>query len=101
LFEFTGLILKGKDHARTMITLLNYGNLPERKYGEEIVIERTLSKNGSSTYRINALDKWRPLRRNELDYVLLSLNIQLDNPVAILNQEVARNFLRSKDPKSK
>jgi chromosome segregation ATPase len=96
------LIMKGKDSARTQIVLLNKGCIDEEKYGEEVSIERTISKSGSSTYRIRADNsKWRPLKRSELDYILISFNIQLDNPVAILNQEIAKNFLRTKDPKDK
>lgn len=99
--SIAGLIQKGKDSARTEITLLNNGALPYEKYGDEVMIERTLSKNGSSTYRLKTHGTFHKLKRHELDFILLSLNIQLDNPVAILNQEVAKNFLRTKDPKDK
>ncbi len=99
----TGLIQRGKDSARTEVTLINNGTLPFDKYGNEIMIERTLSKNGTSTYRLKAgnAEKIRKMKKFELDYILMSFNIQLDNPVAILNQEVAKNFLRTKDPKDK
>jgi len=94
--------MKGKDCARTQLVLMNKGHLSVTKYGREFMLERTISKTGSSTYRIKAEGhNWRPLKRNELDYILMVLNIQLDNPVAILNQEVAKNFLRTKDPKDK
>ncbi|CAL8095626.1 unnamed protein product [Orchesella dallaii] len=98
------LIQKGKNSCRVSVTLLNRNGL--RSFGEEITIERSLTISGGGGYRIKSTggenaNNWRQLRKSELDSILVSLNIQIDNPVAILNQEVARSFLRSKDPKVK
>lgn len=101
------LVQKGKSTCRVSVTLLNKRGL--RRYGDEISIERWLNVGGSGGYRIKSTGgddpdrcfNWRPLKRPELNSILLGLNIQIDNPVAILNQEVARSFLRSKDPKVK
>lgn len=40
-------------------------------------------------------------RREELSRVMETFNIQVDNPVVILNQETSRNFLHSKSPHDK
>jgi len=85
----------------TEIVLKNHGCLDFKKYGAEFLIERVISHSGSSTYRIKCHDKYRNLKRGELDFIINILNIQCDNPVAVLNQETARSFLRSKDPKDK
>lgn len=92
---------------RVAVTLLNENGM--EGYGDEITIERWLNVSGSGGYRIKfgggegptSQVSWRPLKKSELDRILLFMNIQIDNPVAILNQEVARSFLRSKDPKMK
>ena len=93
----------GKDSCKTEITLANYGALND-KYGAEIIIQRVIDHNGVSTYKIddgNGGRKWRLLKKIELESILVTLGVMLDNPVAVLNQETARSFLRSKDPKDK
>jgi chromosome segregation ATPase len=62
----TSLIQKGKESARTEITLLNSGALPLEKYGNEIKIERTISKNGQSAYKLATYGKYRKMKKNEL-----------------------------------
>ncbi|ODM88865.1 Structural maintenance of chromosomes protein 6 [Orchesella cincta] len=98
------LIQKGKSIARVTVTLLNRNGV--ERYGEEITIERKLSAAGGGSYKIKSTGGknafgWKQLKKTELDNLLVALNIQIDNPVAVLNQEVARGFLRSKDPKAK
>lgn len=40
-------------------------------------------------------------KREELNHILDQFNIQVDNPVTVLNQEVSKNFLFSKNPNDK
>jgi chromosome segregation ATPase len=40
-------------------------------------------------------------KKEELDRILSAFNIQVDNPVSILNQDAARTFLNSTDPRDK
>ena len=40
-------------------------------------------------------------KREELSHILDQFNIQVDNPVSILNQDTSRNFLHSKSPRDK
>ena len=40
-------------------------------------------------------------KREDLNRILAKMNLQVDNPVCILNQETAKNFLHNSDPKSK
>lgn len=37
----------------------------------------------------------------EVQNITASLNIQVDNPICILNQDTSRNFLSSNDPEQK
>ena len=40
-------------------------------------------------------------KKEELDRIISALNIQVDNPVSVLNQDSARTFLNSSDPREK
>jgi len=40
-------------------------------------------------------------KKDELESILDHMNIQVDNPVTILNQDTAREFLKSNEPKKK
>ena len=40
-------------------------------------------------------------KREDLNHILDQFNIQVDNPVSILNQDTSRNFLHSKSPYDK
>lgn len=40
-------------------------------------------------------------KKSDLDYILLQFRIQPNNPVSILNQDMARNFLSSNKAESK
>jgi uncharacterized protein YxjI len=40
-------------------------------------------------------------KREELVHILDQFNVQVDNPVAILNQDTSRNFLHSSKPQDK
>ncbi|ODM96768.1 Structural maintenance of chromosomes protein 6, partial [Orchesella cincta] len=86
------LIQKGKSIARVTVTLTNRNGV--ERYGEEITIERSLSAAGGGSYKIKSTGGknafgWKQLKKTELDNILVALNIQIDNPVAVLNQEVA------------
>ena len=79
------------------VKLLNIGEgayKPEL-YGEVIVVSRTVTQS-SSTYKLKdyqgqvVVDK---KVREELERILLAFNIQVDNPIAVLNQDTAKTFL--------
>ena len=97
------LIKTGETHAKTEVVLLNKGKLPVDEYGEEITVQRVIDTKGHSTYKLQfgGGSKFKHSTKVEVDNVLRLLDIQLENPVVILNQEYARSFLRSKDPKDK
>lgn len=99
-----GFIKSGKQSAEIIIHLSNEGPdayKPEN-YGNRIVIERKFSKDGASSYRIKSSSgQVVSTKREELRNILDYFNILVDNPVVILNQEVSRNFLHSKNPTDK
>merc|ERR1719167_641881 len=96
-------IRNGQNSASVEIRLCNDGEdayLPEI-YGNSITISRTVSQCGSSSYKIKdscgkiVCDK---KVRQELDRINDNFGIQIDNPIAILNQDAAKTFLFRCDP---
>lgn len=66
------------------------------------MIERTLNSSGASTYKIkSAAGKVIADRKDVLEDIIRYFNIQVDNPVCVLNQEVSRNFLNTKNARDK
>ncbi|XP_069682239.1 structural maintenance of chromosomes protein 6-like isoform X2 [Periplaneta americana] len=98
-------IKKGCPSATVEITLRNNGYLtykPE-KYGDRIIVTRVLrSGTGPSGYNIKT-EKGVTVstKREELDRIVTAFNIQVENPISVLNQDIARTFLNCSDPSEK
>jgi recombinational DNA repair ATPase RecF len=87
--------------AKVRVTLLNGGpdGFQQDVYGDTITVERTISlrAGGSSGYKLlddNGVSK--SSSKQDLDAMLDHLNIQVENPVAVLDQEEAKKFLTGK-----
>ncbi|XP_047117570.1 structural maintenance of chromosomes protein 6 [Schistocerca piceifrons] len=98
-------VRKGATTASVEITINNKGvraYKPE-EYGNMIIICRTLSAvSGQSTYRIrSARGEVKSSKKEELDRIVSHLNIQVNNPISVLNQDTARTFLSNSDPAEK
>uniref|UniRef100_A0A0A9ZC31 Structural maintenance of chromosomes protein 6 n=1 Tax=Lygus hesperus TaxID=30085 RepID=A0A0A9ZC31_LYGHE len=95
------LIKNGENRGSIEITISNTGirSHDPDKYGNEITVVRNISDR-SSTYRLMS-DKGKVVsnKRMELNSILMSFNIQVNNPVSILNQDTARTFLKTATPK--
>lgn len=91
---------EGGNAAKVRVTLLNKGPdaFQHETYGDQISIERNISLTGSGgSYKL--LDHKlvvRSNRKKDLDNLLDQLNIQVENPVAVLDQEEAKKFLTGK-----
>lgn len=99
-----GMVETGKRTAEVTIKLRNVGRdaFKQEVYGDSIIINRKLSVDGGSQYKIKSSSGTIVSnRKDELTHILDQFNIQVDNPVMILNQETSRNFLQSKNPKDK
>lgn len=64
-------------------------------FGDRIIIVRTIT-HSSSTYLIKSGLTGNVIYRkaNQLQQILLYHNIQVDNPVFVLNQDSSREFLK-------
>lgn len=94
----------GKTSATIEIQLCNDGPMSYRPqvYGNTITIIRNLSASGGGSYRVKAENgAIIATQAKEVLNITSYLNIQVDNPVCVLTQDTARNFLSSSDPKKK
>ena len=82
------------------LTNVGEGAYKPEVYGKSIRIERRVT-NSASSYRIMD-DKGKPVvekkHKEELERILMAFNIQVENPIAVLNQDTAKTFLFKCDP---
>ncbi|EAQ92197.1 hypothetical protein CHGG_00432 [Chaetomium globosum CBS 148.51] len=65
-------------------------------YGESVIVERHFSKTGSSGFKIKtALGQTHSVKKHEVDELVEYFSLQVDNPLNILSQDNARQFLNS------
>ncbi|EGW29924.1 uncharacterized protein SPAPADRAFT_68778 [Spathaspora passalidarum NRRL Y-27907] len=92
------LIKDGKSTSRITIVLKNEGPEAFRpsEFGKKIVIERKLVRSGVNTYRIkNEHGNVISTKKSMIDEILYKFSISIDNPLAFLSQDKAREFLTS------
>jgi chromosome segregation ATPase len=87
--------------AKVRVTLLNGGDdgFQQNVYGDLVTVERNISLRTSSGAAYRILDEHgvcRSTSKKDLDCMLDQLNIQVGNPVAVLDQEEAKKFLTRK-----
>ncbi|TLD20156.1 putative DNA repair protein Rad18 [Venturia nashicola] len=97
-------IKHGSDRATVTVKIKNQGELaylPEL-YGNSIIVQRHFSMNGSSGFSLrNANGKQVSTMKSDLDDIVDALALQLDNPMNVLTQDKAREFLTSSTPAEK
>ncbi|XP_035666452.1 structural maintenance of chromosomes protein 6-like isoform X3 [Branchiostoma floridae] len=97
-------IKHGQNAAEVAIRIRNRGLEAYKpdEYGEAVIVERRLAQDGATSYRLKSIKgKTISTKREELSHVLDHFNIQVDNPVSILNQDTSRNFLHSRNASDK
>ncbi|KAI5776837.1 P-loop containing nucleoside triphosphate hydrolase protein [Geopyxis carbonaria] len=89
------LIKEGTDTARITVKLKNGGDgYKSDLYGDVIIIERQFSRDGQSHYKLkSSTGKIISGKRDELDDICDFYGLQVDNPLTILTQDMARQFL--------
>ena len=71
-------------------------------YGDAIVVERTFNRAGASGFKLkNSTGKIVSTRKADLDDISDYFAMQLDNPISVLSQDMARSFLNSSSPQEK
>ncbi|GBE83226.1 Structural maintenance of chromosomes protein [Sparassis crispa] len=97
-------IREGQSVAEVTVCLKNQGEeaYKPKDYGKTIVITRRFTREGSSSYKIKSKEgKVVSTKREELSAICDHMNIQVDNPMNILTQDAARQFLSASQPADK
>ncbi|XP_071752212.2 structural maintenance of chromosomes protein 6 [Centroberyx gerrardi] len=97
-------VRSGENTADVTVKLRNRGADAYKRdvYGDCISIEHRISSDGCRTCRLKTKSgQLISNKREELTAILDHFNIQLDNPVSILNQEMSKQFLHSKSESDK
>ncbi|KAJ5377879.1 uncharacterized protein N7496_005288 [Penicillium cataractarum] len=97
-------IKEGKENASIIVRIKNQGEgayLPD-DYGKSIIVERHFTKSGSSGFKIkNAQGRIVSTKKAELDAITDYFSLQIDNPMNVLSQDMARQFLSTSSPAEK
>ncbi|KAI5817061.1 hypothetical protein BZA77DRAFT_279463 [Pyronema omphalodes] len=91
-------IKEGQDTARITVCLKNGGNDAYRQdvYGDLIKVQRIFSKDGGSQYKLKSRDdKIISNKKEELEAIADHYGLQVDNPMTILSQDQAKQFLNT------
>lgn len=71
-------------------------------YGDAIIVERHFSRSGGSTFKLkSSAGKIISNRKGDLDEICDYYALQIDNPMNVLTQDMARQFLNSSTPSDK
>ncbi|RUP50873.1 hypothetical protein BC936DRAFT_137276, partial [Jimgerdemannia flammicorona] len=98
------LIREGASAGQVCLTLRNGGPDAYRAevYGHLITIERRITKEGSNGYKIKSANGTTiSTKREDLTAICDHMGIQVDNPLTVLSQDTARQFLSSSTAEEK
>lgn len=93
--NFQSFIKNGRDFAVIEITIKNDTDnaYNHDTYGDEIKIIRRITTSGSSQYTVKSASGDKISNSfAEITNIMLALEIQVDNPISVLNQEEAKTF---------
>lgn len=100
-------IQKGHNRAIVQVTLKNEGEdaYKSEVYGPSITFQRTINDNGQSSvfikdHKQNVVKKATKDAREEGKRILENFRINTDNPIAILQQEEAKELLKVESPEN-
>jgi structural maintenance of chromosomes protein 6 len=89
-------IREGQDKAIITVKIKNQGDgayMPD-EYGSSIIVERSFGKNGSAGFKIKS-EKGRIIstKKADLEEICDHFSLQMDNPMNVLSQDMARQFI--------
>ncbi|MCJ1432580.1 Structural maintenance of chromosomes protein 6 [Xylographa pallens] len=97
-------IKEGQEQCVLSIKLKNAGEAgySQDVYGNSIIVERHFSRAGTSGFKLkSASGKIISTRRADLEDISDYFALQIDNPMTILTQDMARQFLNNSTPQEK
>ncbi|GAB0136025.1 hypothetical protein EsDP_00004342 [Epichloe bromicola] len=97
-------VKEGQDHGSLVVKIKNAGSDAYQPdvYGNSIIVERHFSKSGSSGFKIkNEQGRTISTKKQEVDEISEWYALQMGNPLMVLSQDNARQFLNSATPAQK
>lgn len=91
-------IKEGCDRAILIVEIKNQGEDAYRRdlYGDKIRVERHFSKTGASGFKVKSeTDRVVSTKKSEVDEIVEYYALQVDNPLNVLSQDNARQFLNA------
>ncbi|KAK3074202.1 Structural maintenance of chromosomes protein 6 [Teratosphaeriaceae sp. CCFEE 6253] len=98
------MIKNGEEHASLAVKIRNRGERAYKPelYGRSITVERKFARSGNNGYKLkNPEDKTVSTKKADLDDLLYYFGSQIDNPINVLTQDLARQFLANSSPADK
>lgn len=94
----------GQDHGSLVVRIKNRGTDAYQPdiYGETIIVERHFSKSGASGFKIkSSTERIISTKKQEIDEISEWFALQIGNPLTVLSQDNARQFLNASSPAQK
>ncbi|KAJ4290938.1 Structural maintenance of chromosomes protein 6 [Kalmusia sp. IMI 367209] len=97
-------IKEGRESSVLSVKIKNQGSgayKPEL-YGDSVIVERHFNRAGTSGFKLkDRNNKLVSTKRAELEDIIDWFSLQIDNPLNVLTQDMARQFLNDSNPKEK
>ncbi len=90
--------------ASLIIKIKNTGHsgYQQEVYGDSIIVERHFSRSGSSSFKVkSASGRVISTKKSDLEEICDFFALQIDNPMNVLTQDMARQFLNNSTPEAK
>ncbi|KAL8998456.1 MAG: hypothetical protein Q9169_002493 [Polycauliona sp. 2 TL-2023] len=97
-------IKQGKDSATLIVKIKNKGDSSYQSevYGDSILVERHFTRSGTSNFKLkSATGRLISTRKADLEEICDYFALQIDNPMNVLTQDMARQFLSNSTPQDK
>ncbi|KAL8656228.1 MAG: hypothetical protein Q9226_002741 [Calogaya cf. arnoldii] len=97
-------IKEGTDTATLSVKIKNKGDSSYQSevYGDSIIVERHFARSGTSNFRLkSATGRLISTRKADLEEICDYFALQIDNPMNVLTQDMARQFLSNSTPQDK
>lgn len=97
-------IKEGKENASITVRIRNKGDgaYLHADYGDTILVERNFSRSGTSGFKLKSERGYLiSTKRADLDEICDHFALQIDNPMNVLSQDSARQFIGSSSPADK
>jgi len=97
-------VKEGQEHASLIVKIKNQGDDAYKRdvFGDSIIVERHFTKSGGSGFKLKS-ESGRVVshKKSDVDDVVEYYCLQVDNPLNILSQDNARQFLNAATPAQK